>query len=83
MDQKPFWELERSRIGSSRRVPVELIVNGNNITLYGLFVEHYQQFQVLWHGKPGLSLTFFRIRDPTDSWSAALEQILQVPAVWG
>lgn len=26
--QKPYWELERSRIGGSRRVPVELIVNG-------------------------------------------------------
>lgn len=26
--QKPYWELERSRIGASRRVPVELIVNG-------------------------------------------------------
>ncbi len=31
VDQKPFWELERSRIGSSRRVPVELIVNGESV----------------------------------------------------
>ncbi|MBL8229055.1 MAG: CehA/McbA family metallohydrolase [Bryobacterales bacterium] len=28
VDQKPYWELERARIGSTRRVPVELIVNG-------------------------------------------------------
>lgn len=26
--EKPYWHVERSRIGSSRRVPVELIVNG-------------------------------------------------------
>ena len=25
---KPYWHLERSRIGASRRVPVEMIVNG-------------------------------------------------------
>jgi hypothetical protein len=27
-DQKPFWDLERSRIGSGRKVPLELLVNG-------------------------------------------------------
>jgi hypothetical protein len=27
-DQKPYWDLERARIGKSREVPVELIVNG-------------------------------------------------------
>ncbi len=27
-DQKPYWSLERSRIGDSRKVPVEVIVNG-------------------------------------------------------
>ena len=28
LDQKPYWHVERSRIGDSRRVPVELVVNG-------------------------------------------------------
>lgn len=28
VDQKPYWHVERARIGSSRRVPVELVVNG-------------------------------------------------------
>ena len=28
LDEKPFWHLERSRIGDTRTVPVELIVNG-------------------------------------------------------
>jgi hypothetical protein len=30
-DQKPYWDLERSRIGDSRRVPVELVVNGQAV----------------------------------------------------
>ncbi len=28
LDQKPYWDIERCRIGNSRKVPVELIVNG-------------------------------------------------------
>lgn len=28
LDDKPFWHVERARIGNSRSVPVELIVNG-------------------------------------------------------
>jgi hypothetical protein len=31
LEQKPYWHLERARIGDSRRVPVELIVNGEPI----------------------------------------------------
>jgi hypothetical protein len=30
-DVKPYWELERARMGNSREVPVELIVNGEAI----------------------------------------------------
>jgi hypothetical protein len=30
-----------------------LVVNGANVTIYGLFVEHFQQFQVLWNGNGG------------------------------
>ena len=28
LDQKPYWHLERSRLGNTRTVPVEVIVNG-------------------------------------------------------
>lgn len=28
LDRQPYWNIERSRIGKSRKVPVELIVNG-------------------------------------------------------
>jgi hypothetical protein len=35
-----------------------LVVNGNNVTMYGLFVEHYQQFQVQWNGNGGRTYMF-------------------------
>src|SRR5438876_9843291 len=31
IDQTPYWHLERARIGSTREVPVELVVNGKPI----------------------------------------------------
>ena len=30
-DQKPYWDVERARIGDSRRVPLELVVNGKAV----------------------------------------------------
>jgi hypothetical protein len=40
-DQKPYWHLERARIGSTREVPLEVIVNGypvarTNVTADGV-----------------------------------------------
>jgi hypothetical protein len=31
VDQKPFWHIERARLGVSRKVPVEVIVNGEPV----------------------------------------------------
>lgn len=31
LDQKPYWHVERARIDDSRKVPVELIVNGHPV----------------------------------------------------
>ena len=31
LSQKPYWHVERARIGDSRRVPVELVVNGETV----------------------------------------------------
>jgi hypothetical protein len=31
LDEKPYWHVERARIGNSRRVPVELVVNGHAV----------------------------------------------------
>ncbi|MGA8027701.1 MAG: CehA/McbA family metallohydrolase [Bryobacteraceae bacterium] len=30
-DEKPYWDLERARIGNTREVPVELVVNGKAV----------------------------------------------------
>jgi hypothetical protein len=35
-----------------------LAVNGNDVTIYGLFVEHYQQYQVRWSGNGGRTYFF-------------------------
>jgi hypothetical protein len=52
-----------------------LVVNGNNVTAYGLLVEHHQQFQVLWNGNHGRTY-FYQSEIPYDppdqpSWTAA------------
>jgi hypothetical protein len=40
-----------------------LIVNGNNVTAYGLAVEHYQQDEVVWNGQGG-EVIFFQNENP-------------------
>jgi hypothetical protein len=42
-----------------------LIVNGNNVTFYGLFVEHYQQYQTIWNGNGGRTY-FYQNEMPYD-----------------
>ena len=47
-----------------------LVVNGNNVTAYGLAVEHYQQSQVIWNGQNGEDV-FFQSEMPYDPPSQA------------
>ena len=42
-----------------------LVVNGEDVTAYGLFVEHHQQFQVLWNGNDGRTF-FYQSEIPYD-----------------
>jgi hypothetical protein len=51
------WDLNISENG--------LVVNGNDVTIYGLFVEHHQQFQVLWKGNRGRTY-FYQSEIPYD-----------------
>jgi hypothetical protein len=51
------WDLNTSANG--------LVVNGDNVTIYGLFVEHHQQFQVLWNGNGGRTY-FYQSEIPYD-----------------
>ena len=52
-----FW-LWRADHGSGvgwncQNKPTGLTVNGDNVTLYGLFVEHCQEYQTVWNGNGG------------------------------
>ncbi len=52
-----------------------LIVNGDRVTMYGLFVEHHEQYQTLWNGNWG-RLYFYQSELPYDppsqnAWSEA------------
>jgi hypothetical protein len=51
------WNLNTSENG--------LVVNGNDVTIYGLFVEHHQQYQVLWKGNGG-RIYFYQSEIPYD-----------------
>ena len=39
------WQFNRADYG--------LVVNGNDVTIYGLFVEHYQKYDTWWKGENG------------------------------
>jgi hypothetical protein len=47
-----------------------LIVNGDGVTAYGLFVEHYQKYEVIWKGNGGTDI-FFQNEMPYDPPSQA------------
>jgi hypothetical protein len=51
------WNLNTSANG--------MVVNGNGVTVYGLLVEHHQQFQVLWNGNAGRTY-FYQSEIPYD-----------------
>jgi hypothetical protein len=42
-----------------------IIVNGDNVTAYGLFVEHHQKYQTVWNGNGG-SVYFYQSEMPYD-----------------
>jgi hypothetical protein len=51
-----------------------LVVNGANVTAYGLFVEHTQEYEIMWNGNNGRSY-FYQCEFPYDvpnqtSWMA-------------
>ena len=63
----PYWTGNPSQSG--------VVVNGNFVTMYGLFSEHHQQYQTLWNGNWG-RVYFYQSELPYDpqsqsSWSEA------------
>ncbi|MBL0885936.1 RICIN domain-containing protein [Myceligenerans indicum] len=51
------WNVNTARNG--------LVVNGDDVTFYGLFVEHYQQYQTIWNGERGRTY-FYQNEMPYD-----------------
>jgi hypothetical protein len=47
-----------------------LVVNGDNVTAYGLFIEHYQKYEVIWNGNGGTDI-FLQNEMPYDAPSQA------------
>ena len=47
-----------------------VIINGDDVTAYGLFVEHYQKYEVIWNGQNG-RVVFFQNEMPYDPPSQA------------
>jgi len=52
------WEKNKSANG--------LIVNGDSVTFYGLFNEHFQEYQTLWNGNNG-KVYFYQSEMPYDT----------------
>jgi hypothetical protein len=50
-----------------------VVVNGDDVTAYGLFVEHYQQYQTIWNGERGRTI-FYQSELPYDPPSQAAWQ---------
>jgi hypothetical protein len=72
------WNLNTSANG--------VVVNGNRVTAYGLFVEHHQQYQVLWNGNAGRTY-FYQSEIPYDppdqaSYSSGVDRNAQVINGW-
>ena len=67
VDHTWIWRADHgSGVGWSHNTSQNgLVVNGNNVTVYGLFVEHHQQFQVLWNGNGGRTY-FYQSEIPYD-----------------
>jgi hypothetical protein len=55
---------------TSNTADTGVIVNGDNVTAYGLFVEHYQKYEVVWNGNGGTDI-FFQNEMPYDPPSQA------------
>lgn len=52
------WEINTAPNGA--------IINGDNVTFYGLFVEHFQEYQTIWNGDNG-KLFFYQSEIPYDA----------------
>ena len=66
-DHMWIWRADHgSGVGwTSNTADTGMIVNGDNVTMYGLFVEHFQKYQTVWNGNGGRTY-FFQNEMPYD-----------------
>ncbi|MDD1059066.1 RICIN domain-containing protein [Streptomyces cocklensis] len=69
IDHTWIWRADHGNGGTvgwnTNTADTGLVVNGPNVTAYGLFVEHFQKTQVLWNGQGGRTY-FFQNEMPYD-----------------
>jgi hypothetical protein len=67
VDHTWIWRADHGRgVGWDQNVSANgLIVDGADVTVYGLFVEHHQEYQVLWNGQGGRTY-FYQSEIPYD-----------------
>ncbi len=67
IDHTWIWRADHGRgVGWTQNTSANgLVVNGDRVTAYGLFVEHHQQYQVLWKGEAGRTY-FYQSEIPYD-----------------
>jgi hypothetical protein len=78
IDHTWAWRADHGNAGTvgwtTNTADTGVLVNGNNVLATGLFVEHYQKYQVIWNGQGGRTI-FFQNEMPYDvpdqaSWIA-------------
>jgi hypothetical protein len=71
------WRADHGVAGSfgweTNTADTGVIVNGDNVTANGLFVEHYQKYNVIWNGENGKTI-FFQNELPYDPPNQAAYQ---------
>ena len=67
VDHTWIWRADHgSGVGWDKNLSANgMVVNGEDVTAYGLFVEHHQEFQVLWNGNGGRTY-FYQSEIPYD-----------------
>ncbi|KAI1253283.1 hypothetical protein MGN70_005491 [Eutypa lata] len=66
-DQLWLWRADHGHWASwdTNRTKNGIVVNGNNVIIYGLFNEHHQEYQTLWNGNDG-RVYFYQSEIPYD-----------------
>ena len=66
-DQVWLWRADHGVGAAWNRNPTKngLVVNGNDVTIYGLFNEHHEEYETLWNGNGG-RVYFYQSEMPYD-----------------